>query len=133
MSVTVVFEDVSATLAAEARGESLWVDAAGLAALGWSLRPEGFCRGALCTPIPPARRDEIVRADGAVDLVALAHLRGQGVAHDAERSLWVFGRSQDSARSLEAPDFVLPDLQGRRHRLADFRGRKVLLNAWASW
>lgn len=32
-----------------------------------------------------------------------------------------------------APMLELPDLQGRTHRLADYRGRRVLLNFWASW
>lgn len=32
-----------------------------------------------------------------------------------------------------APALELPDLQGRVHRLADYRGRRVLLNFWASW
>ena len=36
-------------------------------------------------------------------------------------------------RSLEAPDFALPDLEGRMHALSDHRGRKVLLATWASW
>ncbi len=35
--------------------------------------------------------------------------------------------------SLDAPDFTLPDLDGRSHSLADARGRKVVLIAWASW
>ena len=35
--------------------------------------------------------------------------------------------------SLEAPDFSLPDLEGRRHTLSEHRGRKVLLVAYASW
>lgn len=35
--------------------------------------------------------------------------------------------------SLQAPDFTLPDLAGRRHTLAEHRGEKVLLVAWASW
>ena len=35
--------------------------------------------------------------------------------------------------SLEAPDFELPDLAGRLHRLSDQRGKKVLLIAYASW
>ena len=32
-----------------------------------------------------------------------------------------------------APTLELPDLQGHVHRLADYRGRRVLLNFWASW
>ena len=35
--------------------------------------------------------------------------------------------------SLEAPDFRLPDLDGRAHSLSEHRGRKVLLVAYASW
>ena len=31
------------------------------------------------------------------------------------------------------PALSLPDLQGRPHVLADYRGRRVLLNFWATW
>lgn len=34
---------------------------------------------------------------------------------------------------VQAPDFALHDLSGRTVRLSDFRGRKVVLNFWASW
>ncbi len=47
-----------------------------------------------------------------------------GVAADARSTVLA---------SLEAPDFALPDLTGRTHRLSDHRGRKVLLVVWASW
>jgi cytochrome oxidase Cu insertion factor (SCO1/SenC/PrrC family) len=32
-----------------------------------------------------------------------------------------------------APEFALPDLEGRQVRLADFRGKVVLLFYWATW
>jgi hypothetical protein len=35
--------------------------------------------------------------------------------------------------TLEAPEFTLPDLSGQLHSLANYRGKKVLLIAHASW
>jgi len=32
-----------------------------------------------------------------------------------------------------APEFALPDLNGRQVRLADLRGKVVLLFYWATW
>ncbi|WBX80412.1 TlpA disulfide reductase family protein [Virgibacillus salarius] len=32
-----------------------------------------------------------------------------------------------------APDFTLKGLDGKKYRLSDFRGKKVMLNFWASW
>jgi len=32
-----------------------------------------------------------------------------------------------------APDFALPDLQGKVRRLSDFKGKVVLLNFWSTW
>jgi peroxiredoxin len=33
----------------------------------------------------------------------------------------------------EAPDFVLTDLNGKQHRLSDYRGKGVFLNFWGTW
>lgn len=33
----------------------------------------------------------------------------------------------------QAGDFVLEDMQGKTHRLSDYRGRWVLVNYWATW
>ena len=32
-----------------------------------------------------------------------------------------------------APDFMLKDLNGKPHKLSDYRGKVVLLNFWATW
>ena len=33
----------------------------------------------------------------------------------------------------QAPDFHLTDANGNSHRLADYRGRVVIVNFWATW
>jgi len=37
------------------------------------------------------------------------------------------------AASLSAGAFDLTDTQGKRHRLADYKGKYVVLNFWATW
>jgi peroxiredoxin len=36
-------------------------------------------------------------------------------------------------QGVPAPDFTLPGLDGQMVRLADYRGKVVLLNIWATW
>ena len=38
-----------------------------------------------------------------------------------------------SPPSAQAPDFVLPDLQGKAVRLSQLKGKIVFLNIWATW
>lgn len=33
----------------------------------------------------------------------------------------------------QAPDFVLTDMQGTKHRLSDYKGQGVFLNFWGTW
>lgn len=99
---------------------------------GWESKPEGMCRGEVCVPVPQA-----MRPGGRVDVAAFwAHL-GRPVARDRAGETWVLGTGADERNAalagLEAPDFALPDLSGRVHRLSDYRGQKVFLTTWASW
>jgi peroxiredoxin len=32
-----------------------------------------------------------------------------------------------------APDFVLPDINGKKHKLSDYRGKDVIVLFWATW
>jgi hypothetical protein len=135
--ITVIDEDVARPLPAEPAGDDLWIAARDLGAAGWERPPAGLCRGELCVPVPPGAEHDLVRADGAVNLAALARRRAQAVVHDDERRVWLFGTPAETVGrprlSLEAPDFTLPDLDGNLHSLAEQRGRKVVLASWASW
>jgi hypothetical protein len=103
---------------------------------GWTLKPEGLCKGELCVAIPPDRESGFLRGD-AVNLAAFWQKMGMPALHDEAGANWVLGQgaAQRSAalQSLQAPDFTLPDLDGNLHSLSDFRGKKVFLVAWASW
>ena len=111
-----------------ASSEGLSLTAADAARItGWTLKPEGMCRDEVCVPwTAPA---------GRVDLAAFWRHLGQPVANEGD--VWALGTGADQRRAalqgLEAPDFTLPDLDGRMHVLSDQRGRKVLLTTWASW
>jgi peroxiredoxin len=43
------------------------------------------------------------------------------------------GTTHPAGRTLVAPDFALPDLDGNVRHLSAFRGKVVLLNFWATW
>ena len=138
-SATILFPDRAVAVTGEVAADALWLAPAELArAGGWELKADGLCRGSLCVPVPPAA--SWVRGRGAdplVDLIGLSRHMGQPVAVSPEHALWSIGPAAedvaDRLRSLDAPDFTLPDLDGRMHTLSSYRGRKVFLLAWASW
>jgi thiol-disulfide isomerase/thioredoxin len=41
--------------------------------------------------------------------------------------------SESRTHASAAPDLALTDLQGKSHSLADYRGKIVVLNFWATW
>jgi hypothetical protein len=140
MSVTIIYGDHPVSVAsATTEGNNLWLSLDDLrATTGWELKPQGVCLGEVCVPIPAGRETDFVRADGKqFNLTALARQLNQPAVHDDAYAVWFFGEAanaRDNAwQSLQAPDFMLPDLDGQWHSLSEYRGRKILLVSWASW
>jgi hypothetical protein len=105
-----------------------------LEALGWTQESEGICQGDVCIPI--ANRPDLITEQG-VDLLAFGEVLGRPVAIDRAESVASFGAETSAhGRALAtgvAPDFTLPDLSGKEYSLSSFKGKKVLLIAYASW
>ncbi len=95
---------------------------------GWSIKPEGACKGDRCVPLPERDRAQI-------DVRVLAERLTMPLIHDAATGLWCLGPEAGgrALASAVAPELILPDLHGRDWRLSSLRGTKVLLVAWASW
>lgn len=115
-------------------GADVRLDPTFLAALGYELKPEGLCKDDVCTPVPA----DAALVDGSgISLQAFARLTGRPLALDLGESAAAIGEAAGSRAAMldaaRAPDFTLPDLDGRLHSLSDHRGKKVLLAAWASW
>ena len=98
---------------------------------GWALKPEGACKGELCVPVPGG-----AVTDGTVDVPAVAERLGMPVVHDEARGVYAIGPESLAGHALctaEAPELVLPDLDGNEFRLSSLRGQKVLIVAWAPY
>lgn len=110
--------------------EDLEIDAAAFAAgTGWKVEPRGACRAEMCVPLGGADDDDF-------DLRDVAERLGMALIHDDPTRLWALGPDTVGGRALgsaQAPDLVLPDLDGTDFALSSLRGQKVLLVAWAPY
>ena len=141
-SRTLIYDGV-ATQVSESPNSSndLWITTNDLArATRFVIKLQGVCRDELCYPLPKKRLAEFVSKKDATtwfNLTEFARLIKQSFVVDQKNSVWYFGAREAEQNSyinsLEAPSFTLPDLNGKLHSLADFRGQKVLLVTWASW
>jgi hypothetical protein len=97
-------------------------------ATGWTLKPEGLCRGERCVPFASPSTQ-------AIDLADVSRALGMPLVSEPRAGLWALG-PEAGAKALASatlPDIELADLAGRPFRLSSLRGRKALIVAWASW
>ena len=95
---------------------------------GWTIKPEGACKGDRCVPLPAS-------GNAQVDVRVLAERLHMPLIQDGASGLWCLGPEAGgrALSSVQAPELSLPDVNGQAWRLSSLRGRKVLLVAWASW
>lgn len=103
-------------------------------ATGWNLKPQGLCKDATCVPV--LKLDQLTNGS-TINLVEFARLTDQNLVSDLKLGVVAFGESASSRSSqmtsLDAPDFTLPDIHGKKVSFSDFNRRKRLLLAWSSW
>ena len=134
--ITVLTESGAVQVPGEV-GDALWLSGDDAEqATGWCIKPEGFCRDDVCVPAPAGDEDSYVRGD-SVNVSSFWQQMGRPAIASADGDVWFLGAGaegrNDALLSLEAPDFTLPDFNGKLHSLTDFRRQRVLLITWASW
>jgi len=58
MAIDIIFgERVTTGVDADAKGGALWLSGEDLRRVsGWEYKPDGFCKGDVCVPVPAARK-----------------------------------------------------------------------------
>ena len=133
-TITVLGDEVATATGEWADGRPL-IDPEGLAAaVGWTLKPEGLCRGDQCVLVGDG---SAIKVGDKLDLAAVANAVDQPVVVDPDASIVVVGQPNASRRAAlrdrQAPDFTLSDLDGVDRSLSDYAGKKRLLVAFSSW
>src|SRR5262249_51545826 len=126
MAQTVLYGALETELdRAAADHDRLWIPLDDLErSTGWTAKPEGLCRGEICVPVPANRKADWLDGEARrLDFAAFAAHLGHAVARDGEHGVWAFGPPADRGTAstsgpVAAPDFRLPDLDGKLHSLS---------------
>jgi hypothetical protein len=103
-------------------------------ATGWTLKTEGLCKGDVCVPV---RDTEAMSNGAAIDVAEFVRVTERNMVVDSSRNVVAVGEQASSRAAsmatLDAPNFTLPDINGKLVSLSDFANRKKLILAWSSW
>jgi len=136
VTTVAILDDAQVTLAdAVVEAGTLLVAADDFAAAtGWSLKPQGLCRGDVCVPV---RGHAGVVVDAHIDAARVAPLLGRTSVVDAAAGVVAYAASASAAGAriaeLHAPDFTLGELDGTPFTFSEIGRKKKLLTTWASW
>lgn len=136
---TVLVDDRTVRVARVLQEPGLWVSPEDLARInGFVIKPQGACLDDICVPLPPGS-DLLRTVDGEqwFDVAAFAAHMGQAYVVDQDTNTWSFAdmpaKREATLTQAQAPEFEIADREGKVVRLADFRGKKVLVITWSSW
>jgi hypothetical protein len=111
--------------------QNLWVQSKDLPRINeFEVKPQGACRADVCIPL-----SKTLKNGDWFNLTGFAQKIGESVV--TEKDVYSFGEIPVLRgafyNSRIAPDFAVPDRQGKVVHLSDFRGKKTLVITWASW
>jgi len=111
--------------------QNLWVQSKDLPRINqFEIKPQGACRADVCIPL-----SKTLKSGDWFNLTGFARKIGEAVV--TEQNVYSFGEIPvlrgSFYNSRIAPDFAVPDRQGKVIHLSDFRGKKALVITWASW
>jgi hypothetical protein len=110
---------------------NLWVQSKDLPRINqFEVKPQGACRADVCIPLW-----KTLKNGDWFNLTGFARKIGETIV--SAQNAYSFGEIPvlrgSFYNSRIAPDFAVPDRQGKIVHLSDFRGKKALVITWASW
>ena len=138
--ITILANDKTTQITSLKNKESLWIKSTELkAATGFELKKSGACYDPLniCIPLLEEGFIQQEKENTWLNMSMLATKLGQACIANEDKTVWSLGLIPEVRKAMLetsiAPNFEMEDIHGDLVRLADCRGKKVLIVTWATW
>jgi peroxiredoxin len=84
-------------------------------------------------PSAPTVESPNKAAKPKTDIIAGPKASPKTNLRDVIRAARTWGPAYSYSFGQKAPDFTLTDINGKQHKLSDYRGKDILINFWATW